>query len=313
MPFKEKYINPFTDFGFKRLFGQENHKEFLIDFLNQLLPEKHQVKNLTYLHSEQNSDTTEDRRAIFDLYCTAENGDRFIVEMQVAHQTFFKERMIYYSTFPIRDQAKKGKWKFELKSVYTVAILDFTLSKKIRPGEVFHLAQLKDQNGDVFYDKLTFIYLEMPNFVKKETELTSNFDKWMFVLKNLTKMRNKPEVLKEIVFGRFLDAAELARFSPEEVWKYEQSLKHYRDMHNVVETAYDDGKAEGIEVGKAVGIKEGIEVGKAVGIKEGIELGKAEGKIENTLQIAAVMKAGGLSVEIIMKVTGLSSEAIEGL
>ena len=175
--------------------------------------------------------------------------------------------------------------------------------------EVFHLAQLKDQNGDVFYDKLTFIYLEMPNFVKKETELTSNFDKWMFVLKNLTKMRNKPEVLKEIVFGRFLDAAELAQFSPEEVWKYEQSLKHYRDMHNVVETAYDDGKAEGIEVGKA----EGIKVGKAEGIKVGKAEGKIEGKQETALLIATNLKARGLPVEFIMETTGLTAEVIESL
>lgn len=293
MESKEKYINPFTDFGFKKLFGDESHKEFLIDFLNQLLPEKHQVRSLEFMQSEQRANSADERKAVFDLYCRGENGDRFIVEMQQARQTAFKERMIYYASFPIRDQALKVDWNYKLKAVYTIAILDFVLNHEDNSGEVFHQVQLKDQHGQIFYDNLTFIYLEMPNFVKKETELATNFDKWLFILQNMHKMRDKPEVLKEIVFGRFLDAAELATYTPEEVWEYEQSLKHYRDMRNVVITAFEDGKTEGIEQGRQEGMEQGHQ--------------------ERTLQIAAELKANGVPTDIIIKVTGLSADIIENL
>lgn len=309
MEFKEKYINPFTDFGFKKLFGEESHKEFLIDFLNQLLPEKHRVKNLTYMQSEQHPATSDERKAVFDLYCQAENGDRFIVEMQQARQSAFKERMIYYATFPVRDQAIKGEWNFKLNAVYTIAILDFTIDHEVNAGKVFHQINLKDQEGNNFYDGLTFIYLEMPNFVKKESELTTNFDKWLFLLKNMQEMRDKPEVLKEIVFGKFLDAAELANFTPEEVWQYEQSLKHYRDMRNVVTTAFEDGKTEGIEIGREEGMEKGIKEGMEKGKQEGIK----QGQHERELQIAAELKANGVAMEIISKTTGLPPEIIMNL
>ncbi len=77
-----KYINPFTDFGFKKLFGEEANKDLLIDFLNALLAEKEHIKDITYLKNEHLGRTESDRKAIFDLYCETESGDKFIVEMQ---------------------------------------------------------------------------------------------------------------------------------------------------------------------------------------------------------------------------------------
>ena len=106
MALQDKYINPFTDFGFKKLFGSELNKDLLIDFLNQVLPGKHKIKDLTYARTEQLGNTETDRKAIFDLYCIGENGERFIVEMQKAKQNFFKDRSVYYSSFPIQEQAK---------------------------------------------------------------------------------------------------------------------------------------------------------------------------------------------------------------
>jgi len=122
--FKEKYINPFTDYGFKRLFGEEPNKGLLLDFLNELLKEEQgKITELTYLKSENLGATELHRKAIFDLYCTNERGEKFIVELQKTKQKFFKDRTVYYSTFPIRDQAIMGsEWDFELKKVYTIAI-----------------------------------------------------------------------------------------------------------------------------------------------------------------------------------------------
>ncbi|MCL2709448.1 MAG: Rpn family recombination-promoting nuclease/putative transposase [Planctomycetaceae bacterium] len=103
-----RFINPYTDFGFKRLFGEEASKDLLIDFLNTFLPEKHRVKTLEFRDTEQLGVTNLDRRAIFDIYCVAENGEHFIVEMQKAKQDWFRDRAIFYAAFPIRNQAPKG-------------------------------------------------------------------------------------------------------------------------------------------------------------------------------------------------------------
>ena len=90
---REKYINPFTDFGFKKLFGEEPNKDLLLDFLNELLKDKEgKIKNLTYLKSEHLGAGEPDRKAIFDLYCENEEGEKFIVELQKTKQKFFKDR-----------------------------------------------------------------------------------------------------------------------------------------------------------------------------------------------------------------------------
>lgn len=245
MVLKEKYINPFTDFGFKKLFGTEPNKDLLIDFLNQVvLPNRHKIQSLTYTKSEQLGNLEADRKAIFDLYCTGTNGERFIVEIQKAKQNYFKDRSVFYSTFPIQEQATRGDWDFRLSEVYTVGILDFVFTDGEEQKAVRHEVQLKDQNCRVFYDKLTFIYLEMPNFVKTEEELETAYDKWLYVLKHLPDLENRPEKLQEKIFERLFEAAEIARFSADERTQYEASLKYYRDLKNVIDTSFEDGKTE---------------------------------------------------------------------
>ena len=127
----EKYINPFTDFGFKKLFGTEPNKDLLIDFLNTvILPKKRKRKDLSYRKNEQIGNTELDRKAIFDLYCIGSEGERFIVEMQKAKQNYFKDRSVFYSTFPIQEQAQRGDWDYKLSEVYTVGVLDFVFSEE---------------------------------------------------------------------------------------------------------------------------------------------------------------------------------------
>ena len=269
----EKYINPFTDFGFKKLFGTELNKDLLIDFLNEVvLPKQRKIKELTYRKNEHIGNTELDRKAIFDLYCIGADGERFIVEMQKAKQNYFKDRSVFYATFPIQEQAQRGDWDYKLAEVYTVGVLDFVFgdditqvkkgskSKQTDKNEVRHEVKLKDQNCQVFYDKLTFIYLEMPNFTKTEEELETSYDKWLYVLKYLPTLTKRPLKLQERIFQRLFEAAEIAKFSPEEKEQYEESLKSYRDLKNVIDTAFDDGenkgKIEGIIEGK---IEEKIE------------------------------------------------------
>ena len=244
----DRYINPLTDFGFKRIFGTEPNKALLIDFLNVVLPEKHMISDLTYRNSEQVGNNALDRKAIFDLYCQSVEGDRFIVEIQKAKQNFFKDRSVYYSTFPIQEQALKGNfWNYHLSPVYTVGILDFVFDDHKNDETLLHTVELKDQQCQVFYDKLKFIYLELPKFQKPLEALESHFDKWLYLLKHLPDLDNPPEPLQEDTFMQLFEIAEIANFSPIEQGAYEDSLKYYRDLNNVVDTSRQEGREEGRE------------------------------------------------------------------
>ena len=294
-----KYINPYTDFGFKKLFGTPLNKDLLISFLNSLFDGKEVVRDLTYLNGENLGNGYGDRRAIFDVYCENEQGETFIVEMQKAEQQFFKDRSVFYSTFPIQNQGKKGIWNFKLKGVYTIGILDFVFPNHEYPQDSLrHEVKLVDvDDKHVFYDKLTFLYLEMPKFNKKEEELKTMFDKWLFVLHNLSRLMKRPAALQERIFTRLFEQAEIARYTPEERQDYEDSLKVYRDMKNVLDTA----ELRGLEKGRKEGRREGR--------KEGIEQGTFEERRKN----AKAMKALGLPLETIVKVTGMSADDIDKL
>ena len=278
-----RYINPYTDFGFKKLFGTPLNKELLISFLNSLFEGKEVIHDLTYLNGENLGNSFGDRRAIFDVYCENEQGETFIVEMQKAEQQFFKDRSVFYSTFAIQNQGKKGVWDFKLKGVYTVAILDFVFPEGEYPDDSLrHEVKLMDiDDKHVFYDKLTFLYLEMPKFTKSEAELETMYDKWLFVLHNLSRLMKRPAALQERVFTRLFEQAEIARYTPKELLDYEDSLKVYRDLKNVIDTAEMKGQRKGIEIGQ----KQGIEIGQ----KQGIEIGE----LKATKRIASTMKTQG--------------------
>ena len=277
--FREKYINPFTDYGFKRLFGEEPNKPLLIDFLNELLKdEQGKITELTYLKNEKLGSSKLDRRAVFDLYCTSETGEKFIVELQKTKQKFFKDRTLYYATFPLREQAKVGsEWNFELKKVYMISILDFIFdeSKANKDKYRYDIKLMDVQTNLVFYEKLMFVYLEMPKFNKEVEDLKTRFEKWLYVLKNLHKLDRVPDRLRESIFMQLFETAEIAKFTKEEYHHYEDSLKYYRDLKNSLDTS------------------------------------KEEGKIERTKEIAKNMLLDNEPIEKIIKYTGLSAKEIE--
>ena len=319
---EERYISLLTDFGFKRIFGTVLNKELLICFLNSLFHGRQVVKDVKYLNSEHVGDVYADRKAIFDVYCEGEDGRKFIVEMQNAYQTYFKDRSLFYSTFPIREQAPKGSdWDFNLDNVYTVALLNFDMKDDaFDERELNHHVQLCDTaTNKVFYDKLEFIYVEIAKFDKTLDELETTYDKWLYVLKNLSKLNDRPKALRDKIFDRLFEESEIARFTKQELHDYEDSKKAYRDIKNSIDTAKRDGIAEGMAKGIELGKAEGIELGKAEGIElgkaEGIELGKAEGielgKAEGIKSIARKMLSEGMPVAVVCKVTGLTETEIE--
>ena len=273
-----RYINPYTDYGFKLLFGTEPNKD--ITLVNALLQGREVIKSLTLLPAEQLGDTKDDRRSVFDVYCENEQGEKIIIEMQKADQQWFKDRSVYYSSFPIRRQGEKGQWRFGLKAVYTIGILDFVFDEDKDDKEYYHhTVQLMEVNKKVvFYNKLTYIYLEMPKFQKSEAELVTMADKWLYALKNLPRLLERPAALQERIFKKFFDVAEIGNLSKDEYAKYFESEKIYYDNDGAIRTAEAKGRAEG-------------------------ELDKA-------LAIARNLKSMGLNLTDIVKATGLTEEEI---
>ncbi|TAF81189.1 MAG: Rpn family recombination-promoting nuclease/putative transposase [Runella slithyformis] len=268
-----RYINPYTDFGFKKLFGEEANKDLLIDFLNQLLPVYHQIAALEFRNSEIWGELFHERKAIFDIHCESKTGEKFIVEMQKAKVNFFKDRSLFYATIPIREQAKKGEWDFRLTPVYMIAILDFQYDENEERQKFLRSVNLKDQDGDVFFDKLTFKFIQMPLFVKEENELKSQFDKWIYFLKKLEGFNEIPAILNEPIFEKAFSVAELAKMTPMQYEQYQESLLTYIEVKEVVKTAELDG----------------------------------------VRKVAKELKRDGLATEKIIKYTGLSKSEIDEL
>jgi predicted transposase/invertase (TIGR01784 family) len=236
-----KYINPYTDFGFKKLFGEEGNKDLLIDFLNQLLPERHQIASLSFRNIEMLPDLPEERKAFFDIHCVSSKGEHFIVEMQKAKVKFFKDRALFYTTIPIREQAAKGaKWDFELKTIYFIAILDFLYDEKEELAKFRRDVSLKDQDCEEFFDKLHFKFLQMPAFKKQAHELETHFDKWCYFLKNLESLDEIPQILNEPIFEKAFHTAELAAFTRAQRDAYEQSVMDYIGVREVAVTAAEE-------------------------------------------------------------------------
>ena len=286
---EERYISLLTDFGFKRIFGTAPNKDLLINFLNSLFDGRKVIKSLKYSNSEHVGDIYTERKAIFDVYCESEDGEKFIVEMQNASQKFFKDRSVYYSTFPIREQAPKGDtWNYKLNPVYTVALLNYDMKDETAfdMNEISHHVQLCDTaTKRVFYDKLEFIYVEVAKFNKTENELVTPYDKWLYALKNLSSLNERPAALRDKIFDRLFQVAEIAKFTPVELKEYEDSLKTYRDLKNSLDTAEEKGRVKG----------------------------RVEGEKRKAIAIARNLKSMGMSISDVSKATGLQEEEIKEL
>jgi predicted transposase/invertase (TIGR01784 family) len=229
------------------------------------------------LKNEHLGQAQEDRKAVFDLYCENDQGEKFIIELQKVEQDFFKDRSIYYSTFALQEQAVRGKsWQYELKGVYTIGILDFNFDENANRFQSY-IKLVDIDTHKVFYDKLTFVYLEMPKFTKTENELKTHFDKWLYVIRNLHQLDQIPAKIQEKIFQRLFEQAEIAKYNEKERFAYQESKKHYLDLKNALDTSFRKGKEE------------------------------------REIEIAINLKKLGVSLENIIIATGLTHEEIEKL
>ena len=299
-----KYLNLLTDYAFKRVFASEKNKDLLIDFLNELVIREDKIVDLTYRPTEQLGAEEQDRKAIFDIYCKTDKDEYCIVELQKVRQAYFKDRSIYYSTFPIQEQAVKGNWNYELHPVYTVAILDFTLFNETEEDKKRYREEVKlmrTSTKTVFYDKLSFIYVELPKFVKNVDELRTNFDRWMYLLKSLPTLQDRPKEIQGKTFDKLFKMAEINKLTPQEMKDYNKSILEYSDVRDAANYAREEV------------FKYGVIEGEEKGIKQGLEKGEEKGRKEREIEIAKNFLRQGISTEMIEQCTGLTAKEIEAL
>ena len=302
---EEEYISLVTDFGFTRIFGTASNKDLLISFLNSLFDGRKVIRDLKYSNSEHVGDVYAKRKAVFDVYCESEDGEKFIVEMQNASQRFFKERSVFYSTFPIREQTPKtDNWDYRQNAVYTVALLYYDMKDYDMMDDAFdenaisHQVQLcNTATHRVFYDKLEFIFVEVTKFNKTEDELVTLYDKWLYALKNLDQLTERPAALRDKIFDRLFQVAEIAKFTPLELKEFEDSLKVYRDLKNSLDYAEEKGYMKGLEEARAERLAES----------------RVKGRAEGIVMIAKKLKSMGVETAVIQKATGLTAKEIEAL
>jgi predicted transposase/invertase (TIGR01784 family) len=288
---KEVYINPLTDFGFKRIFGEERNKALLINFLNEIIEEERKIVDIEYQPTFQTGVWEEDRKAVFDIYCKNDRDEFFVVEMQKVRQAYFVERSLFYSTFAIQKQARKGEWNFSLKAVYTIAILDFNLFEidKNQPDfciERIHL--VRKSTGEKYSNKLNFIFLELPRFCKELNELTSNFERWLYCLKSLSKLDSQPEEVRGAIFDDLFEEARINKLTKRDMETYRKSVLEYADVRSAVEyaqeTFYNKGRTEGWSEGRLKGLEQG-------------RIATVEKMLELNFQISDISQITGLTLD----------------
>ena len=302
--FEAKYIDPMVDWSFKRLFGTEVNKDILIEFLKVIFPE-FDIEDITYLPTEQLGIMEKDRRAVFDVICRASDGKEFLVEVQRGAQEHFFERALFYTSFPILKQGKKAlaeeesdtkkPWNFQLDGVFFLGILDY---KHLDDNRIEHRYWLREgTTGETMTDKLKFVFVEVAKFDKTEEELTTELDKWLYILKNLSILLERPASLRDKIFKRIFDVAKIANLDDEDKKKYINNMQTARDTYNQLEYAKKKGREEGREEG----------------LQAGIEKGREQGIEKRSREIAVNLLRINLPIQTICEATGLSAEEITKL
>ena len=287
-----RFVNPFTDVGFKIVFGQEISKPLLLHFLNTLLEGVEEIVDLSFSDKEQVADYDDDRTLIYDVLCTTSDGRKIIVEMQNKKQGFFKKRSLYYVARAISRQGESGKqWRYDIKAVYFVAFMNFTLPDM--PEFRTDVVLMDTKTKSMFSDDIKMTFLQLPLFTKEEAECETVFEKWIYIFKNMNILERMPWAAQNAVFNKLSDIVEVAHLSGKTRDEYEASLKRYRDSFDVFETAKEDGIAEG----------------RAEGLAQGITQGAQNAKLET----AKRMKSKGFDNSTIAELTQLSLEEINKL
>ena len=288
-----EFIDPISDFGFKKIFGNERSREVLISFLNELLKGKKKITELSFIKDVQ-PEYLSDRSILIDLHCVGDDGQHFIIEMQRVNHINFRERCVAYTSRIISNQTGKGKdYQYDLKEVIFIGILNFNFKQAIGEGHINEICLKNKHTNEIFYEKPDYIFVELPEFNKTLDNCTSAIDKWIYLFRNLNAMKKIPKALNQGVFKKVFEIADLNKLTPDERMVYDLKMFHKENLKNADLFQFQEGKEEGMEEGKI----------------QGIEIGTRK----NTRELAAEMKLEGIPLPTIAKITKLSSTEIENL
>lgn len=246
----KRYMSPYTDFGYHKLLVQPSSGQLLIDFLNGILPAHHRITAIT---------SPEERARPFAV-------ERLLHFVAITHAGapihigLKFERRLWPNQISIFTEWWRAKWLPLLHAclqdaipVYLIAILDFEYDEHEERRKFLREVQLKDQDGDVFFDKLHFKFVQMPLFHKEAHELETHFDKWLYFLKNLAGLEEIPAILREPIFEKAFHTAEVGKLTGDELFAYQMSQIDYWDMTAAIDSAEENG----IQKGRELGLQEG--------------------------------------------------------
>lgn len=298
MLYKFKYADLLNDEVFKLVFGRESTKDVMIEFLNQVIPDR-KITNLDFMDKEMHPVERDLKGAVYDMFCRTDDGSRIIVEVQRRKQPFYPERALYYSTFQIQRQVEAGAETYDFLPVYVVNILDFCMTGCSTDGRVKTVYRLYEEDSHcLLTDRVTFIFIELAKFNKAIDELDGNvLEGVYFCFKNMATLEDRPKVLNHQIFTKIFEVSELYNMDEYTRDKVLRNMTTERDLRN--QMAYARKEA----------IEEGLAEGRAIGIAEGRAEGRAEANLENALKLRDL----GVDMETISKATGLSVQEIEQL
>lgn len=271
-----RYLNPLTDYGFKKVFGE---KDIMIAFLTDLLNPASPIEDVIFLDKEMEADGEDMRSVIYDLRCQTQDGGEFIVEMQNKGQSHFSNRILYYLSHAISEQGEKGtSWNFDLHPVYGVFFLNFHM-KGLKPHAIRTIQLRVDETGEIFSEKLKAFTLELVDFKdKSEAYPKSQIEYWLYNLVNMESMTEAlPFQTQQPIFSKMGSISELSHMNSEERRKYFNSLNKYRTNLSVMEFAIEEGQQKKV------------------------------------IEIARNAKNMGIEASVISKLTGLPVSEIESL
>jgi len=297
-----KFIDPKTDYAFKRIFGNENKKEILISFLNAILALRgnKEIKDVTILSETQLPKIKQLKNTFLDVRCIDKRGITYIVEMQVIYTKAFEKRILYYISKADTGQIEKAEDYPKLNQVIFLGILDFEMFSRKQKYLTKHLIK-EDETGETCFEDLMLYFVELPKFDRDLKDLKDLQDKWIYFIKHTGSLQVIPEELKEKTIKEAFEIAKVSSMSKEEYELYEARSMYIQD---------ERGRAEGNYM---KGMEDGLEKGKEEGLKEGLEKGIEEGKIEERRGIAKNLIKLGLQAEQIATATGLSDREIKEL
>ena len=305
---KPKFANILFDETFKIVVCAPGNEPLLIRLIETLIPGK-KIRSLERLDKENHGLVISDKNTTFDLFCTSEAGEQFIVEMQFAEQETYRERMLFYATYPLRAQMDariraverlsgitRDRMDYSLHPVYVLSMLNFSLphegDEALEEGLVSRFSIRNDGNGEIMTDALHFIYLELGRLGRKKGEealCRTPLERLAYSLKYMHMLDERPNGFDDDLQQMLFTATELAGMTQEQRQEYDKTMTTKIDIIEQQETA------------------------RKRGLEEGMEKGMEKGRLEGLLDVAGKMRAEGLPAELICRMTGLSPEQVKAL